>query len=403
MDFPNFKVQAFLKQHIVDTVNFYAPRCIDAETGGYINCFLDDGTICDKKTKHLVGQSRFIYIFSIAAMISDSSCYKQMAEWGLKFLQHHQRDPKNGGYYWVLKGLKVEDSSKQAYGHAFVLIAAATAYKAGISYAGGIIAEVYDILERHFWREQDGLYVDEISRDWQTVSSYRGQNANMHLCEAMLTAYEATGEARYLQRAYRIAYSVIFKLLPQSGYLIWEHYDEDWKIDWNYNKGNTKDEFRPYGYIFGHSIEWSKLLQRLEKHLYEPWMFPHAKMLFDQAVRKGIDYKNGGIFYSMAPAGEIIDSDKVYWVIAEAIGASALFAAKTDDPTYWEFYDQIFAYSWEFLIDQKRGGWYQMLNRNNQKYSNIKSPPPKTDYHPVTNCVTALRAFYDSDGVNKQA
>ncbi|MEK5478128.1 AGE family epimerase/isomerase [Paenibacillus sp. FSL R5-0407] len=56
-----------------------------------------------------------------------------------------------------------------------------------------------------------------------------------------------------------MAQSVMFKLLPQSGELIWEHYNADWEIDWNYNKGKTKDETRPYGYIFGHSIEWCKV------------------------------------------------------------------------------------------------------------------------------------------------
>ncbi|MCG4627865.1 AGE family epimerase/isomerase, partial [Anaerostipes hadrus] len=81
----------------------------------------------------------------------------------------------------------------------------AMAANAGISSAFPMIAETFEVLERHFWRENEGLYVDEISADWSEVSPYRGQNANMHLCEAMMTAYEATGNKRYLERAERIA------------------------------------------------------------------------------------------------------------------------------------------------------------------------------------------------------
>ncbi|MED4850631.1 AGE family epimerase/isomerase [Caldifermentibacillus hisashii] len=66
---PDFSSANFLKQHILDTVNFYAPRCIDKVFGGYINCFLDDGTICDYETKQLVGQARFVFIFSVASLL----------------------------------------------------------------------------------------------------------------------------------------------------------------------------------------------------------------------------------------------------------------------------------------------------------------------------------------------
>src|SRR3546814_13519375 len=44
----------------------------------------------------------------------------------------------------------------------------------------------------------------EADAHWQ-VSKYRGQNANMHACEALLAAYEATGAAHFLERAATLA------------------------------------------------------------------------------------------------------------------------------------------------------------------------------------------------------
>ncbi|WP_353948705.1 AGE family epimerase/isomerase [Sporolactobacillus sp. Y61] len=390
--FPNFTSAHFLKQHIFDTVNFYAPRCADHVHGGYINCFLDDGTICDYETKQLVGQARFLFIFSVASMLHPARAYRQLAERGISFLQNHQHDPVHGGYYWELKGQCVTDSTKKAYGHAFVLLAAAMAARAGISSAVPMIADTFDVLERYFWREKEGLYLDEISADWSEISPYRGQNANMHLCEAMMTAYQATGNRRYLDRAKHIAESVMFRLIPQSGGLIWEHYHEDWTIDWTYNLGITKSELRPYGYILGHSIEWSKLLLLMEQLEPGSWRVPMAKSLFRCALHLGLDRENGGIYFSMAPGGHIIDSDKYYWVMAETLGASALFAVYDRSSLY--LYNDLFAYCRTYFIDQQGGGWYQLLNRFNHRYSNIKSPPPKTDYHPITNCLTALTSFY---------
>ena len=83
------------------------------------------------------------------------------------------------------------------------------------------------------------------------VDQYRGQNANMHACEAALWAFEATGnQTPYLERAKTLADSVSRKLsgltIPQKGNLyqddlfspkvaglIWEHYDKEWQIDPN--------------------------------------------------------------------------------------------------------------------------------------------------------------------------
>ena len=78
------------------------------------------------------------------------------------------------------------------------MLAYAKALEAGIEEARAHLDETWQLMERHFWSEGDGLYRDEISADWTIVSPYRGQNANMHSCEAMLAAYEATGDAKYL-------------------------------------------------------------------------------------------------------------------------------------------------------------------------------------------------------------
>ena len=60
------------------------------------------------------------------------------------------------------------------------------------------------------------------------VSPYRGQNANMHSCEAMLAAFEATGEAKYLDRADAARRARHDRpRRPQADGLVWEHYDAE--------------------------------------------------------------------------------------------------------------------------------------------------------------------------------
>ena len=95
---------------------------------------------------------------------------------------------------------------------------------------------------------------NESNDDFSVMDKYRGQNANMHACEAALWAYEATGQKDpYLSRAKTLAYSVAKRLVgltmtkpnvlsnetPFSSKVagfIWEHYDTEWNIDYEYNK-----------------------------------------------------------------------------------------------------------------------------------------------------------------------
>jgi mannose/cellobiose epimerase-like protein (N-acyl-D-glucosamine 2-epimerase family) len=388
-----FQSPEFLKDHIFSIMEFYYPRCIDHINEGYYNCYLDDGTICDYETKHLVGTTRFIYNFSIASILDKNARWSREAlVYGLEFLQTFHLDKKNGGYYWILEGITPTDTTKFAYGHAFVLLAASKAYQAGIAAAADIIEYAYDILEKHFWQPKYNLYLDQISEDWSKIYPYRGQNSNMHLCDAMISAYEATGNEKYLERAYTLAKSVTLGLASQADGLIWENYHIDWTVDWDYEeKDETLAQFRPRGFVPGHLVEWSKILLILDRHMHKNWLVKKAQFLFEYAILHGMDPKYGGIFYLLSREGKVIDTDKRYWVMSEAIGASALLACKTSQKYYWYIYDTIFYYCWNYFVDHEYGGWYNILDRQNVRYSNVKSPVTKTDYHPITNCYEVLR------------
>src|SRR5438105_7073616 len=86
----------------------------------------------------------------------------------------------------------------------------------------------------------------------------------------------------------------------------------------------------------------------------------------------------------------ICDSDKYFWVQAESLAAAALLAARTGLEKYWDWYDRIWRYSWQWLVDHQYGAWYRILTRDNRKYSDEKSPAGKTDYHTMGACYEVL-------------
>jgi len=248
-------------------------------------------------------------------------------------------------------------------------------------------------MEKYFWSEDDGLYCDEISADWSRVSEYRGQNANMHTCEALIMAFEATQQEKYLQRALLVAKNICQRQASLADGLIWEHYDSDWQVDWLYNKNSPDDLFRPWGFQIGHLTEWAKLLIILERYADEDWLLIRAQELFDVAVDKGWDSKLGGLFYGLDPDGRVCDGDKYFWVQAESIAAAALLAKRTGQQHYWDWYNRIWEYSWGHMVDHQYGAWFRILDSNNNKYDNLKSPAGKTDYHTMGACYAVLNSL----------
>ena len=205
-DAPSFRDPAFLSEHIRHTMEFYHPRCIDRERGGFFHFFKDDGTIYDADTRHLVSSTRFIFNYAMAFRHFGDADYEAAVRHGLAFLRGAHRNPATGGYAWLLGAdNEVLDGTNHCYGLAFVVLAYAKALEAGVPEAGYHLDETWELMERHFWSEADGLYRDEISAGWHDVSPYRGQNANMHSCEAMLAAFEASGETKFLDRAETLA------------------------------------------------------------------------------------------------------------------------------------------------------------------------------------------------------
>lgn len=385
---PDFRSRAFLLNHIRQTMAFYHPRCIDPD-GGFFQYFRDDGSIYDRDDRHLVSSTRFIFNYAMAWQRFGEPEYLQAVRHGVAFLRQVHRDQASGGYAWTLHNRSPVDTTNHCYGLAFVVLAYAKALEAGVVQARDWLAETWDLMERHFWEPQHGLYADEANAHWQ-LSPYRGQNANMHACEAWIAAWEASGEPRYLQRAAALADAMVNRQAALADGLVWEHYHSDWSVDWEYNRGDRSNIFRPWGYQPGHQIEWAKLLLILDRHDPAPWRLPRARALFDRAVAMAWDPAHGGLVYGNDRDGGFYDQDKYFWVQAEALAAAAMLAQRSGDGHYWDWYQRLWAYSWEHFVDHAHGAWYRILRPDNQRYDDKKSPAGKTDYHTMGACYEVL-------------
>jgi len=280
----------------------------------------------------------------------------------------------------------VIEGQVMAYGHAFVMIAAAFALDAGIEEARPTLNHIWDFMEQNFWDAEHGAYADEYDADMTQLSPYRGQNANMHTCEGCIAAYKATGEALYLERAEALAHKFTVDLAGQTDGVIWEHYHANWTSDYDYNKDKPNDLFKPWGIQPGHLVEWSRLLLTLDAIRPQNWYLDRAIELYGKAMQHGRDKELGGLVYGFSPDGTICSREKYYWVHSETTATAWRLYCRTGAENYRKDYHEVWQYAWDHLIDLEHGAWFRVLTPEGHKIDNQKSPPGKTDYHTLGVC-----------------
>ncbi len=386
----DYRSKPFLRGHIKSILDFYDPNIIDSN-GGFHQNFRDDGQVFDTEVRHLVSSTRMVFNYCKAYQLFGEPRYLDYAQHGIRFIRDCHWNQATQSYYWTLDNRQPQDQTNHCYGLAFVVIAFAAAYEAGIESAKFDLERAFCIMEDRLWQKEQCIYADEATPDWRRIDPYRGQNANMHSCEAMLAAYNATRESHYLERATQLADKFTGELAQKSDGLVWEHYQPNLDIDWDYNRDDPKNLYRPWGFQPGHQTEWAKLLLTL--HQYQPldWTVARAQALFDRALEAAWDPIHGGIQYGFAPDRTICDDDKYFWVQAESLAAAARLAVVTGDPLYWKWYENIWAYADRHMIDHQHGAWFRVLHRDNKKYNNEKSTAgAKCDYHTLGACADVL-------------
>ena len=312
----------------------------------------------DTPLRELVTTTRVTHCFAIAHMMGRPGS-DALIRHGLAALWNLHRDTVHGGYRW--QAGNGADTSKQAYGHAFVLLAASSAKMAGFAEADRILADVTEVLERHFWESRHGATAEEFAEDWSPISGYRGQNANMHLTEALMAAYEATGEATYLARAESIGDLVIGRVARAHDWHVMEHFNAEWEPDLGYW---GSDMFRPFGTTPGHALEWSRLLAQLRVlgRDRQPWLAEASTALFAQAVTDGWDKTAGGFYYTLDYANAPLIRDRLWWPCCEAIAAAAFLGSHSDNPFHELWYRRVLDWMATHMTDPVHGGWHPELD-----------------------------------------
>lgn len=346
-------------------LDHFQPRVWQSSDLGF--AYLDrDGNPMPERGAELYLGARMIHCFAVAAMLGRQGVEK-LAEQGVRFyLDGPGKDREYGGWYATVGGNTPSDR-KELYGQAHIMLAAASATLAGIPGAVKLLEESIDLIDTKYWLDDEGRCVEAYDRTFTDLDTYRGQNANMHLTEAFLAAYEATNDKEFLKRASRIAENTVGQAVSseQGSWRIPEHFDEEWHPLRDYNRDDPRHAFRPYGSQPGHWLEWAKLLMQIRgAGIEQDWMLPAAKNLVKGAFEDGWT-REGGFVYTVDWDGSPVVTEKFWWPPAEGAGATRFLYEESPDAGLSKLYERIWRWIDSAIVDKPGGGWFHEVDRSN--------------------------------------
>lgn len=221
-------------------------------------------------------------------------------------------------------------------------------------------------------------------REWSSPEPYRGANANMHAVEALLAAWDGSGEQVWLHRALRITERVVHGFAREGGWRLPEHFTTQWSPVRDYNREEPAHPFRPYGVTIGHLLEWARLCLHVRTALganAPGWLLDEARELFELGVADGWQVDGApGLVYTTDFDGRPVVRDRLHWVLAEAIAAAWSLWEATGERPFLDWYARWWQHAEEHFIDRELGSWRHSLDRQNRPAPGVWQGKPDV-YH----------------------
>lgn len=291
-----------------DAIPLWLARGLDLKTQAHYERLLPSGAADLESNTRVRVQARQAFFFTLAAHRGWCEQGQKVAQNLLGFVQTHAAHLSAGGGYTHLmdKNFEVVDSKQDIYDHAFFILANAWSYrafgdKAALAEAEKLVAH----LDARFgsmcggWIEGDYDY------------PCRRQNPHMHLFEAFLALYDATGDAKWLARVGELFSLFQTRFFDEKQQVLFEFFQNDWQRCAD-AKGDVVEP--------GHMMEWVWLLDWYCRRSGRP-VSQYTQVLFEKGIAIGMD-KSGLLFDAVAPDGRVIDRNKRCWGITELIKAS---------------------------------------------------------------------------------
>lgn len=339
---------------------FWAERC--QHTGvGFVEVLDLAGEPVLAETSRVRVQARQTYCFALAASLGwDRTLANELVAYGIQTLREHCQRPD--GVYGTLLNHKggLRDDTALLYDTAFALLGLSTAERVFEGSAKSELGSVVQAIETHLARPAPQQGYSETLPSPQD----RNQNPHMHLYEASLAQFEATGDVAALSRAKMIEALMAQRFVDPSIGGLRERFAGDW--------GPHPDDH----FEVGHQYEWVWLIANRAR-LDGQAVSPAAETLYQKALE--LTGPDSEIFLEHELTGELRNGAQRCWGLTEALKAHLVRIEQGEEAAMKraiETYDRL----WDLHVAPAvEGGWIDQYDQAGNQVS--EDIPASTGYH----------------------
>lgn len=376
-----------VNQEVENILNYWLNNTIDHEFGGFYGKIDENDQVVANAEKGSVLNARILWTFSAAYLHDPKEEYLSTAIRAYEYLRDFFKDKTFDGVYWSVdfEG-KPLNTRKQIYGQAFVIYGLSEYYKVTKNQeALDWAIELFSIIETHSFDYVHAGYLEALAQDWQAIEDLKlsqkdanekkSMNTHLHIMEAyanLLKVWDNNLLRKQLKGLIEVFIKYIVDTKTGHQYLF---HDEDWTV-------------KSHIISYGHDIEAAWLLYEAAEVLGDVSLLNEVHIIalkITYAVGKGLS-EDGGLAYESE--GEHHDTDKHWWVQAEAMVGYLNAFELSKNPKYF----QQSLKSWEFIkkyLISPKGEWYWGVqgDKNEPMKHQDKAGFWKCPYHNVRACL----------------
>lgn len=372
-----------------DIISFWS-GLRDNAFGGYYGYMSQELALNKQAEKGCILNSRILWFFSEAAMLTGREDLRREADHAYAFLMERCLDKENGGVFWSLTyDGQILDSTKHTYNQAFAVYALSAYYRLTGK------QEALDTAFSLFWRIEDTCrdpegYLEAFTRDWQPESNEKLSENGVLADKTMNTLLHVFEGYSGLYRACRreeVARAMGFCLKIYTEKV----YDPELRRQRVFFDAHYHSIIDLYSY--GHDIESSWLIDWGTGLLGDEALTAKIEAI-DTEIAKAI-YETAYHNHSLANECErgVVDETRIWWVQAEAVLGFVNLWRKTGEDIYRDAAADIWRFIEEKLVDKRPGSeWFWSLDANGNPIPGKPIVEPwKCPYHNGRMCMEIIR------------
>jgi mannose/cellobiose epimerase-like protein (N-acyl-D-glucosamine 2-epimerase family) len=346
----------------------------DADSGGFVERLDRQGNADYAAPRRIRVQARQIYCFAKAAQLGWYPDGRKIAMKGLEYLLTKAKSPdgRPGFVHLIDQTGSTVNALRDAYDHAFILLALATVYQlTRDALVGDEIESLLAFLDNQL-RSPHGGFIEGIP-----PALPRRQNPQMHLFEAMIATFDATGDAVYQSRAGDLFGLFIANFYDPKRQVVGEYFEDDWS------------KIEPVRVEPGHQAEWVWLLKGFERITGCPTGRHRAGLL--ASTLRYRDDLTGCLFDEGSADGSVRTFTRRLWPQTEIAKAWIAQAEAGEQGAADQACEALARMHRHYLCHPVLGGWYDQFDRDNR--SLVDSIPASSFYHVLCAVAEAERVL----------